>query len=330
MTRSLVCIVVLLTLSSFLGAQMETRLNCDLSVTVRAIDERSIEAPIQVELLSDQDIRIATIHIHGAEPAQFRVTNGTTYRLRISGLGIETTNTSFFEINPLEQLHTEIVHVRLESQKETTDTTPASPTISVSEMNVPKKANAEMEKGLRAFSKGDMGKASAHFERAISEYPRYARAYNMLGVIAIRGTDRIKARELFAKSIQIDSTFLPSYVNLARMDLQDQDYTGSESLLGKVMAVNPSMPDAMSLLATTEFANKEYEKALVDVDRTHALPNHEQFAEVHIMAGKVLGMQNQPDAAIAQFQLFLKEKPDSPQAESVRKAIASLKPGQQP
>jgi hypothetical protein len=48
------------------------------------------------------------------------------------------------------------------------------------------------------------------------------------------------------------------------------------------------------------------------------------------MAGKVLTMQNHPDAAITRFQLFLREKPESPQAGSVRDALASLKAGQQP
>jgi Tfp pilus assembly protein PilF len=187
-----------------------------------------------------------------------------------------------------------------------------------------------MNKGLDAYSKGDMDKAAAHFERALIEYPRYARAYEMLGVIAIKVSDRTKARELLSKSIQSDGTFWPAYVDLARMDLQYQDYAESESLLAKVIAVNPSMPDAVALLATTEFANKEYDKALVDVQRTHALPNHEQFAELHIMAGKVLRMQNHPQAAITQFQLFLIEKPDSPLGESVRQALASLQAGQQP
>jgi tetratricopeptide (TPR) repeat protein len=330
MTRSLASVSALLVLSASLVAQMQTRENCELSVSVRATDERSIEAPIQVEVLSDQDIRIATAHINGAEPAQFQVTNGMTYRLRVSGLGIETVNTPFFEINPLEQLHTEMVHVKLQSQTEPTQATPGSATISVSEMNIPKKAGAEMQKGLEAYSKEDIGKASDHFERAIAEYPHCARAYNMLGVIAIKNSDRIRARELFSQSIHADSTFLQAYVNLARMALQDQNYAESESMLGKALAVNPSMPDALALLATTEFATKEYDKALADVERTHALPNHEQFAEVHIMAGKTLGMQNRPDDAISQFQLFLKEKPDSPEAESVRKAIVSLKPSQQP
>ena len=95
-------------------------------------------------------------------------------------------------------------------------------------------------------------------------------------------------------------------------------------------ALNPLTPDAVSLLATEEFANKEYDKALADVERTHELPNHEQFAEVHIMAGKVLRMRNQREAAKAQFQMFLKEKPDSPLAESVREALASLDAASKP
>ena len=321
--------MVLLVLSPILVAQTDSGGNCDLSVRVRTSSEGSIEAPTQVEVLSPQGV-LATAHIIGSEPAQFRVNNGRTYRLRVSGLGIETVTTPYFEINSLELMHVETVYVRPQNQKTGEEPTPGSPTISVTEMKIPKRAVGEMNKGLAAYSKGDMEKAAGHFEKAITEYPRYARAYDMLGAIAIKGSNRGKARELFSKSIQADGAFLPAYLDLARMDLQDQDYAESESLLAKVLAVNPSMPDAVALLATTEFANKEYDKALVDVQRTHALRNHEQFAEVHIMAGKVLSMQNHRAAAIVQFQLFLREKPDSPQGESVREALASLQAGQQP
>jgi tetratricopeptide (TPR) repeat protein len=219
--------------------------------------------------------------------------------------------------------------VKPKSQNQAGESTPGPSTISVSEMNIPKKASDEMNKGLNEYSKGDTEKAAAHFEKALTEYPGYARAYHMLGVIAIKGSDRIKARELFAKAMQVDGTFVPAYVDLARMDVQDQDHARSESLLAKAIAMNPSLPDAVALLATTEFANKEYAKALADVQRTHALHNHEQFAEVHLMAGKVLRMQNRANAAIEQFQLFLMEKPDSPQAESVRQDIASLEAARQ-
>jgi len=325
--RFLTSVLVLLVFSSILLAQTESSGNCDLIVRVRTSDEASIEAPIQVDLLDAQG-RIATAHIVGSEPAQFRVNNGRTYRLTVSGIGIETITTSYFGVNVLEMSHTETVHVKLE--KTAGESAPGSPTISVSELNIPRKASGEMNKGMDAYSKGDLEKAAAHFEKAIAEYSRYARAYDLLGAIAIKGSNRTKARELFSKSIQADGTFLPAYLDLARMDLQDQDYAASESLLAKAIAMNPLMPDAVALLATTEFANKEYDRALADVERTHALPNHEPFAEVHIMAAKVLRLQNRPNAAIAQFQLFLIEKPDSPQAESIREALASLQAGQHP
>jgi tetratricopeptide (TPR) repeat protein len=315
--------------SPILVAQMDSGTNCDLLVSVRTSDERSIDSQIQVDLLGPQG-RLATVHIVGAEPARFRVMNGRTYRLTVTGTGIQAVTTSYFEINSLEIMHSETVHVKPPEDALAGELAPASSTISVSEMSIPKKASAEMKKGLEAYSKGDMENAAAHFEKAVAEYSRYARAYDMLGVIAIKGANRSKAKELFAKSIQADDTFVPAYVDLARMDLQDQNYADSESLLTKAIALNPFLPEALALLASTEFANKEYNKALADVQRTHALRNHEQFAEVHIMAGKALSMQNHPEAAIAQFQLFLTEKPNSPEGESVRKALASLQAGQQP
>ena len=187
-----------------------------------------------------------------------------------------------------------------------------------------------MKKGLDAYSKGDIEKAAAHFEKAIAEYPRYARAYDMLGAIAIKRSNRAKARELFSKSIAGGRYFLAGIRRLGAYGYSSTRTTPDRSPCSqKAIAVNPSMLDAVALLATTEFANKEYDKALADAERTHALPNHQQFAEVHIMAGKVLGMQNHPGAAMLQFQLFLIEKPDSPEAESVRqRAGAPLKAGQ--
>lgn len=315
--------------SPILAAQAGTGGNCDLLVRVRTSDERSIESPLQVDLLGPSGW-LATVHIVGAEPAQFRVDNGRTYRLTVSGNGVETITTSYFGINALEMSHTETVLVKPQQDALAGALAPSSSTISVSEMSIPKKAKAEMNKGLEAYSKGNLEDAAAHFEKAVAEYSRYARAYDMLGVIAIKGADRPKAKELFVKSIQADDSFVPAYVDLARMDLQDQNYADSESLLTKAIAVNPFLPEAFALLASTEFANKEYNKALADVQRTHALHNHEQFAEVHIMAAKALSVQNHREAAIAQFQLFLTEKPDSSEADGVRKALAALQAGKQP
>ena len=79
------------------------------------------------------------------------------------------------------------------------------------------------------------------------------------------------------------------------------------------------------MLASAEYMNKEYDKALADARRTHTLPNHEQFADVHLLAGKILEMQNQAQAAIVEYQLFLKESPNSPQVPAGAKGSRSVR-----
>lgn len=321
MTRSVASVLFLLVASASLVAQ-GGRGDCDLTVRILTSNERGVESPIQVQLLGEDGV-LASTQIVGADSAHFRVASGATYRLSVSGTSIEPVTTSSFQVTALEETHIENVYVKFNKQNSAADSS-GTATVSVSEMNIPKNARSEMRRGMDAFSKGDMQSAAGHFQKAIAEYPQYARGYDMLGAIAMKGSERVKARELFGKSIQADGSFVPAYLDLARMDLQERNYSASESLLEKAISVNSSIPDAIALLATTEFANAEFDKALADVQRTHALRNHERFAEVHVMAGKVLSMQNHPDEAIVQFQLFLKEKPDSPEGESVRKALASL------
>lgn len=315
--------------SPFLSAQTEGPANCVLRVRVRTNNERIIEEPIQIQVLSTRGV-VATVSLVGNDYAEIQVGSGKSYRLTVSGTGIEAITTQYFEIGDLEREHMETVHVNPKNPQRSQESPPGAGTISVSEMDIPKKASAEMKKGLDAYSRGDMQKAAAHFETAAADYPHYARAYDMLGAIAMKGGDRAKARAFFSKSIEADGTFSPAYIDLARMDLQEKQYAESESLLTKAISFNPSLPDALALLATTEFANLEYDKALADVERTHALRNHEQFAEVHLMAGRVLEMRNHPDAAREQFELFLKEKPDSPESENARKAIHSLEAERHP
>lgn len=323
MIRFLAYPLILVGFSSVAIAQLGAGLNCELMVRVRTASERIIETPVQVEVLVPQGV-LATMNVIGDGTANFQVTSGKNYRLRVSGTGFQTVTTAYFGIESLEQEHTETVHLIADSPQTGTKAPSGQATVSVSELNVPKNAGEEMKKGLDAYSKGDSDQAANHLEKATVEYPQFARAYDLLAAIAMKSQNRGKARELLSKAIEVDGTYLPAFVDLARIDLQEQLYTQSESLLEKAISINPNLPEPVALLATAEFVNKQYDKALSDVQRTHALPNHEQFAEVHLMAAKVLRMQNHPEAAIVQFRLFLKEKPDSPQADAARKALASL------
>jgi Tfp pilus assembly protein PilF len=297
---------------------------CQLTVRVRTMQEREYTRPLQVELLSHGGTPISAAQTNGTGNADFQVMSGVVYRIQVSGQGVETT-TAEFRIPDGEQVHMETVNVKASAPtNEQREAQGSSATISLAEMNIPDKARDELQKGMEAFAKGDMEKAQQRFEKAISIYPQYARAYAAEGIIAVKSGDRVKAKTLFSKAIEVDDKFLPAYLDLARLEFQEKHYTDAESLLRKVMVLNPSIPDAVALLASAEYMNKEYDNALADARRTHTLSNHEQFADVHLLAGKILEMQDHAPEAIAEYQLFLKENPNSPQVPMVQKEVAQL------
>jgi tetratricopeptide (TPR) repeat protein len=296
---------------------------CELSIHVRTPDDREYNGHVQVELLSSAGTPVATTQTSNGS-ADFQVASGVTYRARISGQGIEPINQDFFIMGGA-QVHTENINVKLASSAAQQESTASFPMVSLTEMNAPSKARDEMQKGMEAVAKGDFGKAEQHFEKATAVYPQYARAYVGQGLVAIKTGDRAKAKDRFSKAIEVDDKFVPAYVDLARIEFQEKNYSETESLLKKVMALNPSMPDAVALLASTEYINKEYDSALADAQRVHSLPNHEQFAEVHLLAGEILEMRNQPQRAIVEYELFLKESPKSPQAAMVQRELSQLR-----
>lgn len=316
--------IVLVVLAPGLSVFAQNNNTCQLTIRVRTIQDREYNRPLRVEILSHQGTPISAAQTNGTGNADFQVMSGVAYRVQVSGQGVETTSYDF-RISDGEQVHMETVNVKpgapADQQQQAQG---GSATISVGEMNIPDKARDELQKGMEAFAKGDMTKAQQRFEKAISIYPQYARAYAAEGILAVKSGDRAKAKSLFSKAIEVDNTFAPAYLDLARADFQDKDYTETESLLRKVMTLNPSIPDVVALLASAEYMNKEYDSALADAQRTHTLPNHEQFADVHLLAGKILEMENRPQDAVAEYRLFLQESPSSPQVPMVQQEVTQL------
>jgi len=322
MSRLAAVVLLVLSFAGTVSAQDVHFNTCDLTIHVRTSEDRDFNGRAQVEIISPSGTPVATGQTNFDGTVDFQVSSGITYQARISGQGIETT-THEFHIMGGQSSHTENINVKSKPAGDAQQQ-PGAPTISLEEMNVPAKAKDEMQQGIAAFNKGDMATAQQRFEKAISIYPQYALAYVNLGIIAAKTGDRAKARTLLAKSIAIDDKYVPGYVALARMDFQEKNYAGTESILRKAMQLNPSIPDVLALLASAEYGNKEYDQALADAQRVHTLPHHEAYANMHLLAGQILEMKNRPQEALAEYQMFLKEDPNSLQAKQVQQAVTDL------
>jgi len=320
MSRFTIAILLALTAASAWSQQPGADNLCQLTIHVRMSDGSQPGVYLQVELLSPVGTPVSMGSTNADGIVYFQVPSGVTYRVKVSGRGIEPTDTEFFILGG------QISHTQNLSARRAATAAPQglSPSISAKEMSVPAKAREEMKKGIEAFDKGDTAKARQRFENAIAIYPQYARAYENLGVIAAKSGDRIKARGLYLKALEVDDTFVPAYLQLARTEIQDKNYSEAEELLNKAMQLNPEMPSIIALLASAEFGSKNYDKALADAQRVHSLPHHEQVANIHLLAAQILEMQNRDKEAIAEYQLFLTEAPNSPQTKAVQQAITDL------
>lgn len=196
-------------------------------------------------------------------------------------------------------------------------------TVSATQLNIPDKARKEFEAGNRLLVGGNVRAAREKFEKAIALCPPYADAYNNLGVLWMKSNEFAKGRDAFAKALQLDRNHPAAALNLARIVYSEKDWPQAEDLLKRRLAANPQNPEALALLTMTELHLGNYVEVVHAARYLHALGDRD-FAVVHLAAARALAADGKPSEAIAEYQLFLREAPDSPAAPLARKELAAL------
>jgi tetratricopeptide (TPR) repeat protein len=120
-------------------------------------------------------------------------------------------------------------------------------------------------------------KALASFQEGININPKKASAYYYLANFYVDGLkEKLLAKELFEKSLQIDSFYMPAYKGLVSLLNSENNQDTSIKMLQKVIARNSQAPDLYTLLGDTFYSKKEYEAAInnyqkaIEVDSTYA------------------------------------------------------------
>jgi tetratricopeptide (TPR) repeat protein len=81
--------------------------------------------------------------------------------------------------------------------------------------------------------------------------------------------------------------------------------------------------EALARLAEIDFAQGQYEQAVAAARKAHGMP-HKDFAIVHYTAASAFEREGRINDAIAELRTFLQEAPNSPKAETVRKALTAM------
>jgi Flp pilus assembly protein TadD len=313
---------VLFLLSFFTStAFAQDREGVTLQVRVVWQDERAVRAMVELQLLNHSGIPVQQTLTGPDGIGQFERLTPGSYKVKATSAGIQDAQLDSIEIMEDEKLRIERLHVLPLDSTHARESPQQS--VSAAELSVPAKARKSYEKALAAFARGDLPKAVNEFEAAVTEYPKYARAWNDLGVARAKSGDQAAAKQAWQKAIEADEKFPSPYLNLARAAMSEKHASEAEQLASQALSHDSNNPEALYVLFNAQYAQNEAKPALDTEQKLHAV-EHKRFADVHVFAGQLLLNANQDSLAMAEFQTYLKEAPDGPRVAAVRKAMAQI------
>lgn len=286
----------------------------EIRVHVSFQNERPVPAGTRCVLLSTGETPLTTSFTDETGVAVFRNLRLGNYKVQVEGPGIAPLTSPWIQLMQSQGMHQEYIRV---SPSE------GHPEVLSAEATIPEKARKEVDKGMELMDKREFDKATEHFQKALAIYPKYARAWNNIGVIKAKAGDRAGAKEAWQKAIEGDDRFSFAYFNLARMSIADKQPQEAEALLTKGLRSDPMNGEGLFLLASAQFLQSHFEEALVTARKVHGV-DHKQYVDSHLVAAQALAKLGKSSDALEEYNTYLKEFPDSPKAAQVRQSMSQL------
>ncbi|MBZ5513340.1 MAG: tetratricopeptide repeat protein [Acidobacteriia bacterium] len=194
---------------------------------------------------------------------------------------------------------------------------------SLTDQQAPKKAREEYSIGMGAFAKGEYASARGHLEKAITDYPCFARAHTQLALTLIGMGSSSQAEAPLRKSIECDPGYYEAHLVLGQLFNQEKKFEESEKILTEGLRLSPASWQFYYQLGVAHFGLRQYDKA--DLDYQKALSfNPTPPPEDHVKVADVYLAQEAYDKAYAQMQAYLQAEPSGRFAEKIRKIIREM------
>jgi tetratricopeptide (TPR) repeat protein len=310
--------VFLLLLFPSLHAQRPA--SCDVRVRVTYPDNHPVGTLVHVRLMAGaSSSALADGYTNSEGQAEFHSVPEGNYNVVVSGEGIEETNSAVFKVDPGRASEYVDVRVRRLTQEAIRTSTP----VSVADLKVPEAAARQFDKAVGLIAKEDFQKAIHFLRKALSIYPRYAAAYNNLGVVYARLGQPAEERSALLKAVELNDHFAAAYANLGRLAIKQGNYRDAERWLGQATTADPADAQVLIMLANIQLINQHYQDALSNCRKLHAT-QADSHALAHYIAGRALALENHPAEAVSELETFLKEDPSGARVDAARREITQL------
>lgn len=208
------------------------------------------------------------------------------------------------------------IRIALPAVPETIAPQPAGYIVSAIQLNTPERASNHLQSAHQRFSKMDLPGAEKEIARALEIDPMYARAYSMRSFVKLAANDLSGAVEDGVHAAEIDSHDPECYLALATAYNYRGEFEKAAEAAWKALSIRPDSWQARLEADKSLYGRHEYVQALSGLDQIN-----KDFPDVHLLRADVLMQLGRSREAAEQFDLFLKQAPNDPRGQEVRRIV---------
>ena len=235
--------------------QIELPQNEVLSGRVVTDSGQTIRSGVAITLETNSGERVAQTPTNSDGRFEFHFLRKMRYRLTVTAEGFETWQQ---EIDLAFGAGQTIHRITLTPSNKVKETTAAA---ALTDDQAPKSARKEYEKGSRALAARELPEARTHLEKALSEFPCYARAQTDLAVVLTERRELAGAEAALRKAIQCDPGFPDAYTQLGQLLNAEKKIAESADLLQDGLRRSPGAWQFYYQLAIAHYGLKQYSQA---------------------------------------------------------------------
>jgi tetratricopeptide (TPR) repeat protein len=194
--------------------------------------------------------------------------------------------------------------------------------ISATSAEAPKKARNAYEKGQNAIRKGDWQAAANNFGKAVREFPRYATAWQELGLVQLKLNQKDAAQESFHAAVEADPKLLPSYAELAEMALEQKRWQDVVDETDHLLQLDPvNYPQFWFLNSAANYNLQKIDQAERSVLRGLAIDKIQRFPKMQYLLGVILALKHDYRGAALHIRQYLSLVPHAPDAQIAERQL---------
>jgi tetratricopeptide (TPR) repeat protein len=189
--------------------------------------------------------------------------------------------------------------------------------------NIPEVEDA-MSKGQELlFRKHDPKSSVEEFRRAIKLDPWYGQAYMLLGLARMQLGQWSDAQWAFEEAEKVEPGNAKAYLGAGSALNEQKDYASAQKELEHSLELRPDSAEAHYELARSLSGLGKWQAAEPHVRQ--AIELNKDYSGPHVLMGNIYLQQENPEAALKEFEESLRLDPDGAMAPAIKDIIAQLK-----